>query len=107
MEISINSKSPVRLGVQIVNQIRFAIAAGRLRSGDQLVAAAPLAQQLRISRSVIHHVYQDLEVLGLVRLLAKRNVTIKGDAPGLASRSCREYITEGLFQPGRKERTRA
>ena len=46
---------------QLMDQIKLAIAGGRLRAGDRLPTVRELAAQLRVNRNTISRVYTELE----------------------------------------------
>lgn len=51
---------------QIINQIRYLIASGRLAPGDELPPIRTLAQQLVINPNTVARAYRDLEGMGLL-----------------------------------------
>ncbi len=51
---------------QLIDQVKLAIAAGRLRAGDQLPTVRDLAAQLRINRNTVSRVYSELEREGVL-----------------------------------------
>jgi GntR family transcriptional regulator len=54
--------SPYR---QLVDQVREAVVAGRLRPGDQLPAVREVVTQITINPNTVHRAYRELEYLGL------------------------------------------
>ena len=59
-------KSGVPFHRQIVDQIRFGIASGRLLPGEQLPTVRDLAVQLEINPNTVRKAYSDLELLGIL-----------------------------------------
>ncbi|KAA5545188.1 GntR family transcriptional regulator [Roseiconus nitratireducens] len=57
---------------QIVDQIRFRIVAGQLRSGEELPTIRGLAESLQVNPNTIARAYRELEHEGLVE---KRRTT--------------------------------
>jgi GntR family transcriptional regulator len=57
-------KSGVPFHRQIVDQIRYGIASGRLLPGEQLPTVRDLAVQLQINPNTVRKAYSDLELLG-------------------------------------------
>src|SRR5665213_4376595 len=51
---------------QLVDQVRMAVEAGRLRGGDQLPSVRDVVGQITINPNTVHRAYRELEHLGLV-----------------------------------------
>src|SRR5213593_4874445 len=62
----IDANHPTPLYAQLDRSIRFAIATGKLRVGDQLPTVRQLAVDLRINANTVAKVYAELERAGLV-----------------------------------------
>ena len=62
----VDAKHPTPLYAQLERSIRFAIATGRLRIGDQLPTVRQLAVELRINANTVARVYSELEHAGVV-----------------------------------------
>jgi GntR family transcriptional regulator len=65
--IDFNSGKPVYL--QLVDQIRYAAASGRLHPGEPLPSLRPLAEELRINRNTIAKAYAELESQGIIETI--------------------------------------
>jgi GntR family transcriptional regulator len=63
---NIDARDPTPLYAQLARAIRFAIATGRLRVGDQLPTVRQLAVNLRINANTVAKVYAELERAGVV-----------------------------------------
>ncbi len=63
--IDLNNQKPTYL--QIVDNIRRAIATGALKAGDQLPTIREAAVQARVNRNTVSRAYLELEHLGLIR----------------------------------------
>jgi GntR family transcriptional regulator len=59
-------KSGVPFHRQIVDQIRYGIASGRLLPGEQLPTVRDLAVQLQVNPNTVRKAYSDLELLGIL-----------------------------------------
>jgi GntR family transcriptional regulator len=57
----VDAKHPTPLYAQLERSIRFAIATGRLRIGEQLPTVRQLAVELRINANTVAKVYAELE----------------------------------------------
>jgi len=66
-QIDFKAGKPVYL--QLVDQIRYAAAAGRLRPGEPLPSIRPLAEELRVNRNTIAKAYAELENQGVIETL--------------------------------------
>ena len=60
----IDANHPTPLYAQLGRSIRFAIATGKLRIGDQLPTVRQLAVELRINANTVAKVYGELERSG-------------------------------------------
>jgi GntR family transcriptional regulator len=64
--LNINVGDPMPLYVQLERAVRFAIATGKLRIGDQLPTVRELAVELKINANTVARVYTELERSGVV-----------------------------------------
>src|SRR5437870_8719271 len=62
----VDTKHPTPLYHQLERSIRFAIATGKLRIGDQLPTVRQLAVDLRINANTVAKVYAELEHAGVL-----------------------------------------
>jgi GntR family transcriptional regulator len=51
---------------QIIDQIRFGIASGKLKTGEQLPTVRSLAVDLKVNLNTIAKAYKELEILGIL-----------------------------------------
>jgi GntR family transcriptional regulator len=51
---------------QIIDQIRFGIASGNLKTGEQLPTVRSLAVQLKVNLNTIAKAYKELEILNIL-----------------------------------------
>ncbi len=66
MQIHISSDDGVPIYIQIVNQVKHLVAAGRLTPGDELPPIRVLAEQLVVNPNTVARAYLELERAGLV-----------------------------------------
>ncbi|MBI4584522.1 MAG: GntR family transcriptional regulator [Planctomycetes bacterium] len=66
MHLRLEPNSGVPLGFQIVEQLRLAIASGRLQPGEKLPSARDLAGKLQVNFHTVRKAYGDLEREGLL-----------------------------------------
>lgn len=74
-KIDFKSGKPVYL--QLVDQIRLAAAAGKLRAGEPLPSIRPLAEELRVNRNTIAKAYAELESQGVIETLPGKGCFLK------------------------------
>ena len=63
----IDTKHPTPLYHQLERSIKFAIATGKLRIGDQLPTVRQLAVELKINANTVAKVYAELEKSGVLQ----------------------------------------
>ena len=79
-QIDFKSGKPVYL--QLVDQIRYAAAAGALRPGEPLPFIRPLAEELRVNRNTIAKAYAELESQGVIETAPGKGCFLKkSDSP--------------------------
>ena len=66
MQIQISTSDGVPIYQQIVSQVRYLIAAGRLQSGEELPPIRVLAEQLTVNPNTVARAYLELEHAGTV-----------------------------------------
>ena len=66
MEIRLSTSDGVPVYRQIVNQVKYLVASGRLRPGQELPTIRALAEKLVINPNTVVHAYAELENEGLV-----------------------------------------
>lgn len=66
MQIHVTESDGTPFYVQVVNQIKFLVASGRLASGEQLPPVRRLAEQLLINPNTVARAYRELEGEGVV-----------------------------------------
>ena len=72
MHLRINPTDAVPIYLQIVNQVKYLVAAGRLLPGEELPPIRTLAERLTINPNTVARAYRELEVVGVV---VKRGTT--------------------------------
>src|SRR3989454_12497320 len=87
--VSIDSRDSTPIHAQIERGLRAAIAAGRLRTGDQLPTVRQLAVDLRVNANTVARVYADLERAGVIE--TRRGVGSFISASPAQARSPREH----------------
>lgn len=89
MFFSVDFQSDVPIYSQIAKQIRFAIAAGTLRSGQLVPSARTLASQLTINPNTVVKAFSILQSDGIIESLRGRGMVVTGGA-GATCRKVRD-----------------
>lgn len=66
MLVRVDYKSGKPIYLQVVDQIRYAVASGQVRAGTALPGIRPLAEELRVNRNTIAKAYAELENQGVI-----------------------------------------
>src|SRR5438132_6028797 len=66
MQIHISTNDGVPIYLQIVNQVKYLVAAGRLEAGDEIPPIRVLASQLLVNPNTVARAYLELERAGVV-----------------------------------------
>ena len=66
MDISINLSDGVPIYRQIVNQVKYLVASGLIRPGEELPPIRTLALQLKVTPNTIVKAYGELEIAGII-----------------------------------------
>ena len=72
MQIHLNPADGVPIYLQIVQQVKYLVAAGRLAPGEELPPIRALAERLVINPNTVARAYRELERMGVV---VKRSTT--------------------------------
>ena len=74
LNLAINTGSATPIYKQITDQVRLAVATGRLAVGDQLTSVRALAEELVVNPNTVARAYTDLAREGLIESRAGRGV---------------------------------
>lgn len=77
MRVQINFKSGKPVYLQVVDQVKLAVAAGTLRPGDSLPGIRPLAESLRVNRNTVAKAYGELESQGVIQTSAGKGCVVR------------------------------
>jgi GntR family transcriptional regulator len=84
MRIRISTSSGVPVYLQIVNQVKYQIAAGGLSTGEQLPSVRKLAETLLINPNTVARAYRELEAAGMIATRRGSGVYISAEGSPLA-----------------------
>ncbi|MBI3405533.1 MAG: GntR family transcriptional regulator [Acidobacteria bacterium] len=83
MFVHVNPSSGVPLYLQMESQVKQAIAAGALKTGDSLPSVRRLAADLGINPNTVARTYQNLERDGVIRTVPGGGTFVADGQPGL------------------------
>jgi GntR family transcriptional regulator len=86
MHIQLNTADGVPIYLQIVQQVKYLVAAGRLQPGEELPPIRALAERLLINPNTVARAYRELEQIGLVTKRSTTGTFVSGDAAALHRR---------------------
>ena len=105
MQIRISQRDGVPFYLQIVNQVKYLVASGRLRCEDRLPPVRKLAEQLIINPNTVARAYRELEAEGVVSTRRGAGVFVADTGSPLAKREKNRILTErvdALLTEGRQ-----
>src|SRR5207237_851573 len=111
----VDANHPTPLYAQLEQSIRFAIATGKLRIGDQLPTVRQLAVDLRVNANTVAKVYAELERAGVLETRRGVGTFVSArpnEAAGRRARAGNAYGTRGVdhaldLESGRRDCRRA
>jgi len=83
MILHLNPSSGVPVYLQLEAQVKQAVAAGALRTGEALPSTRKLAAELRINPNTVARAYQNLERDGVTRSVPGGGTFVADGLPGL------------------------
>jgi GntR family transcriptional regulator len=92
LHISANDGVPIYL--QIVNQVKYLVASGRLAPGEELPPIRVLAEQVLVNPNTVARAYRELEVAGIVTKRRTAGTYVSDSGSPLARRERVKILTE-------------
>jgi GntR family transcriptional regulator len=77
MLFQINFKSGKAVYLQLVDQVKAAVASGAMRAGEPLPGIRPLAEDLRVNRNTVAKAYAELEAQGVIETIAGKGCFVR------------------------------
>ena len=96
MQIHITTSNGVPPYLQIVNQVKYLVASGRLGPGEELPPIRSLALQLRITPNTVARAYRELETAGVVVKRSTTGTYVSDAGSPLARRERLRIVTERI-----------
>jgi len=96
MQLHISAHDGVPIYLQIVNQVKYLVASGRLEPGEELPPIRTLAEQLLINPNTVARAYRELELAGIVTKRRTAGTFVADATSRLARRERLKIITERI-----------
>jgi GntR family transcriptional regulator len=94
MQIHISTADGVPIYLQIVNQVKYLVASGRLAPGDELPPIRVLAERLIVNPNTVARAYRELESAGVVEKRRTAGTYVSEQGSPLARRERMKILTE-------------
>ena len=96
MMLQINFKSAKPVYLQLVDQVKAAVASGTAQSGEALPSIRPLAEELRVNRNTIAKAYTELESQGVIETITGKGCFVRPNNSPLKKDVRRKLLIEEI-----------
>lgn len=96
MQFTIDPRSPACPSEQLADQVRFAVAAGRLGPGDRLPSVRDVARGARINPNTVSRAWRELELSGLIEARRGSGMFVTTEGPAVAAAFRARAVAERL-----------
>jgi GntR family transcriptional regulator len=96
MRLYISPGDRVPIYLQIVNQVKYLVASGRLEAGDEMPSIRALAEQLVINPNTVARAYRELEAQGAVEKRRASGTFVSASRSPLARAQQERILDERL-----------
>jgi GntR family transcriptional regulator len=96
MQIHLEAKDGVPIYLQVMQQIKYLIASGRLQPGEELPSIRTLAEQLLVNPNTIARAYRELELAGVVEKRRTAGTYVSDNGSPLARKERLKLINERI-----------
>jgi GntR family transcriptional regulator len=93
MQLHISQSDGVPIYLQIVNQVKYLVASGRLAPGAELPPIRVLATQLVVNPNTVARAYRELELAGIVAKRRTAGTYVSAAGSPLARRERLKILT--------------
>jgi GntR family transcriptional regulator len=94
MQLHISANDGVPIYKQIVNQVKYLVAAGRLTPGEELPPIRVLAEKLTVNPNTVARAYRELEAAGVVTTRRTAGTYVSDAGSPLARRERLRILAE-------------
>jgi GntR family transcriptional regulator len=94
VKLHISPHDGVPIYLQIVNQVKYLVASGRLEAGEELPPIRTLAEQLLVNPNTVARAYRELELAGLVTKRRTAGTYVSDTTSPLARRERLRIVAE-------------
>jgi GntR family transcriptional regulator len=96
MQIQIEAADGIPIYLQLIQQIKYLIATGRLSATDQLPSVRKLSEQLVVNPNTVARAYRELEMAGILATRPGAGVFVSPTASPLAKREQHQLLIEKI-----------
>ena len=96
MQIRISLSDGVPIYLQIVNQVKYLVASGRMEAGEELPPIRALAEQLTVNPNTVARAYRELEMAGIVTKRRTSGTYVSDAGSPLARRQRLKILSERI-----------
>jgi GntR family transcriptional regulator len=96
VQIHLSTSDGVAIYLQIVNQVKYLVASGRLTPGTELPPIRVLAERLLINPSTVARAYRELEAAGIVEKRRTAGTYVSDQGSPLARRERAKILAERI-----------
>lgn len=93
MQIHISPNDGLPIYLQIVHQVKYLVASGRLAAGAELPAIRVLAEQLLVNPNTVARAYRELETAGILEKRSTSGTYVSDQGSPLARRERVKILT--------------
>ena len=96
VQIRVSTNDGIPIYLQIINQIKYMVASGRLEPGDKLPPVRKLAEQLLINPNTVARSYRELEAANILNTRQGSGVFVSDGVSPLARREQKKILKERI-----------
>ncbi|MEO1526690.1 MAG: GntR family transcriptional regulator [Planctomycetota bacterium] len=96
MFFSIDVHSDVAIYLQVVRQVKFAVAAGTLRPGQLLPSVRALSQQVALNPNTIARAFNQLQADGVIETLRGRGMVVRDESVEICRQERESVLDERI-----------
>ncbi|HVX12942.1 MAG TPA: GntR family transcriptional regulator [Pirellulales bacterium] len=94
MQLHLSTDDGVPIYLQIVTQVKYLVASGRLSAGEELPPIRTLAERLLVNPNTVARAYRELEIAGIVEKRRTAGTYVSDQGSPLARRERIKILTQ-------------